>query len=352
MKFLQSIFLPLFTTILLLTPLTALNAAPQDEKFTINGRPVPKVVAQVNGTELSSDFLEREMVAFKLMSLQQGREIKAESEDKIARKILQGKIEEELIYQKARLASVQVPDNIILKEIKNIEQQFPDPKLFERALAMQHLTRGSLREKIERQLVAEKYLRQVIIPKIKRDQLDPKRHYENNKSSFMKPKMYDVSHIFVRLMDTSSQGKVTDPGAKKKAQRILDGINKEAHDHIVGIEKKLKKGDSFTKLAKEFSEDESTKEKGGNLGVLLPSTTIPAIGAEMTKLAMGETSGILQSSYGYHIIRLNSIVASRLAPYEEVESDILNLLMVRETEKLKEELLVRLKKEADIKIFI
>jgi parvulin-like peptidyl-prolyl isomerase len=352
MKIFQSLFLPLFTAILSLTAATSLKAETPDAPFTLNGRPVPKVVAQVNETQLSSEFLEREMAAFKLMSRQQGREIKPESEDKIARKILQGKIEEELIYQKARLASVQVPDEIILKEIDKIEQQFPDPKLFERALAMQRLTRGSLREKIERQLVAEKYLRQVIVPKINREQLDPEAHYKNNQSKFMKPKMYDVSHIFVATMDASSQKNVADQASKKKAQRILDGINKEAHDKISAVADKLKKGEGFSKLANDFSEDESSRKKGGSLGVLLPETTIPEIAAEMTKLALGESSGILQSSYGYHIIRLNKIVASRLAPFEEVKTDILNLLMVRETQKLKEELLTRLKKAADIKIFI
>jgi foldase protein PrsA len=352
MKFFQSLFLQIFTVLLTLTPLTSLMAETPGAPFTLNGKPVPKVVAQVNDTQLSSEFLEREMVAFKLMSRQQGREIKPESENKIAHKILQGKIEEELIYQKARLASVQVPDEIILKEIAKIEQQFPNPKLFDRALAMQGLTRGSLREKIERQIVAEKYLRKVIVPKIKRDQLDPKGHYKNNQSMFMKPKMYDVSHIFVGTLDDSSQKQVADQASKKKAQRILDGINKEAHDRISTVAGKLDNGKSFSKLAKEFSEDETSKEKGGSLGVLLPETTIPEIAAEMTKLAMGETSGVIKSSYGYHIIRLNKIVASRLATYEEVEADILNLLMVRETQKLKEELLTRLKKNADIKIFI
>ena len=72
----------------------------------------------------------------------------------------------------------------------------------------------------------------------------------------------------------------------------------------------------------------------------------------MTKLAFGESSGIIQSSFGYHIVKLNKIIASRMAPFEEVKVDILNLLMVRETQKLKEELLVRLKNNADIKIFI
>jgi len=352
MKFFQPMFLPLLTAFLTLTPFTSPQAETSEEPFTLNGRPVPKVVAQINGKKLNSDVLERDMIAFKLMSHQQGREIKPASEDKIAREILQRKIEEELIYQKARLASVRVPDDIILKEIEKIEKQFPNPKLFERALAMQRLTRGSLREKIERQLVAEKYLRQVIVPKIQMDQLDPEAHYKNNKSTFMKPKMYDVSHIFVVVMDSSSQGNVIDPVAKKKAQRILDGINKEAHDKISAVAGKLKNGEGFIKLAKKFSEDEASKEKGGSLGTLIPETTIPEIAAAMTKLALGETSGIIQSSYGYHIIKLNKIIASRLAPYEEVKPDILNLLMVRETEKLKEQLLIRLKKNADIKIFI
>lgn len=351
MKTFQSLSLQLFTVLLALTGAPSLHAATKDAPFTLNGKSVPSVVAQVNETKFSSGFLEREMVAFKLMSLQQGHKVNPESESKIAHKILQAKIEEELIYQKARLASVQVPDEIILKEVDKIEQQFPDPKLFERALAMQRLTRGSLREKIERQLVAEKYLRKVIIPKINRDQLDPKAHYEKNQSTFIMPKMYDVSHIFVSTMGNASQKHVADPVAKKKAQRLLDGINKEAHDSITAIAGKLDKGASFSKLAKEFSEDKTTSEQGGSLGVLLPGTTIPEISAEMIKMAMGETSGVIKSSYGYHLIRLNKIVASRLAPYEEVESDILNLLMVRETQKLKEELLNRLKKNADIKIF-
>ena len=150
--------LPLFTAILLLVPVTALKADSSKEPFKINGKPVPKVIATVNGTDIPSDFLEREMAAFKLMSSQQGKEVKPESEDKIARKIIEKEIDEELIYQKARLAGIQIPSDIILKEIKNIENQFPSPGLFERALALQHLTRGTLREKIERQLVAGKIL--------------------------------------------------------------------------------------------------------------------------------------------------------------------------------------------------
>ena len=352
MKIFQGMLLPLFTAILLQFPAPALAADTAKEPFKINGKPVPKVIAQVNGTDLHSDILVREMTAFKLMSSHQGKTVKPESEGKIARKILEKEIDEELIYQKARLAGVQIPSDIILKEIKKIEGQFPSPGLFERALAMQQLTRGKLREKIERQLVAERYLRQVIVPKVKIEDLSPEKYYKNNKSTFMKPKMYEVSHIFVSTMDSSSQGKTDDPAFQKQAQRILDGINKDASEKMKNVLRKLKKGEDFGKLAKEFSEDESTRDQGGSLGTLLPQTTIPEIAAEMTQLTLGETSGVVKSSFGYHIIKLNNIIPSQLAPYEEVKADILNLLLVRETEKLKEELLTKLKKKADIKRFI
>ena len=336
----------------MLVAIAPLEAKTPKESFKINGKSVPKVVAQVNGTDLYSDFLEREMVAFKLMSIQQGKEIKPESEDKIAQKILEKKIDEELIYQKARLAGVQVPSDIILREIKNIEDQFPSKGLFERALAIQHLTRGALREKIERQLVAEKYLRQVIVPQVKMEELAPEDYYEKNKTTFMKPEMYEISHIFVSTLDATSQGKTSDPEAQKKAQRILEGINKDARDQIDVIHQKLKDGEDFSKLAKTFSEDESSREKGGSLGTLVPQSTIPEIGDEMTKLTLGEMSDVIKSSFGFHIIKLNNKIPSQLATYEEVKSDILNLLLVRETEKLKEKLLSGMKKSAEIKRFI
>lgn len=352
MKIFQGKLLPFITAILVQFPATALAADTPKEPFRINGKAVPKVIAQVNGTDLHSDILAREMVAFKLMSSYQGKTIKPESEDKIAHKILEKEIDEELIYQKARLAGVQIPSDIILKEIKKIEDQFPSPGLFERALAMQRLTRGKLREKIERQLVSESYLRQVIVPKVKIEDLSPKKYYKNNKSTFMKPKMYEVSHIFVSTMDSSSQGKTNDPAFQKEAQRILDGINKDTSEKINTVLHKLKKGEDFGKLAKIFSEDESTRDKGGSLGTLLPQTTIPEIAAEMTQLTLGEISSVIKSSFGYHIIKLNNIIPSQLAPYEEVKADILNLLLVQETDKLKEEMLIGLKKTAIIKRFI
>ncbi|MCH8829411.1 MAG: M23 family metallopeptidase [Planctomycetes bacterium] len=71
-----------------------------EDKFTINGQPVPEVVASVNGTLLSAKMLKREMIAYRLMSSRRGEKIQPKDEEKIAQGLLMKAIDTELIYQK------------------------------------------------------------------------------------------------------------------------------------------------------------------------------------------------------------------------------------------------------------
>ena len=67
-------------------------------EFMINGKPVPKVVAKVNGTKLTSDLLKREMIAYRLLANRQGENIETEDEGKIAQGLLMKAIDDELIF--------------------------------------------------------------------------------------------------------------------------------------------------------------------------------------------------------------------------------------------------------------
>ena len=129
-------------------------------------------------------------------------------------------------------------------------------------------------------------------------------------------------------------------------------INDEAKLKAEEVLQKIKKGENFSKLAKELSEDEASKKEGGILGDLHPDSTVPEIAAEMVKLKEGDTSRIIQSAFGYHLIKLDEIIPSTLVPFEKAESDILNILMKRETQKLFKKYLIDLEKTAKIEIFI
>ena len=102
----------------------------------------------------------------------------------------------------------------------------------------------------------------------------------------------------------------------------------------------------------EFSEDEASKQDGGMLGDLHSDTTLPEIAAVMVKLSEGETSNIFQSPFGYHILKLDEIIPSTLIPFEEAQSDILNMLMKRETQSLFKKYLIDLENSAKVEIFI
>ena len=125
--------------------------------------------------------------------------------------------------------------------------------------------------------------------------------------------------------------------AKTKAEEVL---------------KKVQAGGNFEQLAKKYSEDEASKVKGGLLGDFHPGSTIPEIAESMVKLNEGETSNIINSSFGHHILKLDEIMPSVLIPFKDAQSDILNALMKRETKKLFKEYVVDLEKTAKIEIFI
>jgi len=318
--------------------------------FKLNDKPVPEVVARVNGTTINSAQLQSEFISFSLRAQAQGKKIPPSEETLIARELLKAEIMKELIAQKARSLNIKITPEKVDLEIKNIEDKFPSHSAFVTALAFQRMDIKALKEKIERTLLEDELIRLEIAPKVKLRDGSVKEFYNSNKEKFSKPVLYRVRHIMISTIHAPE--KLEDEANHKKALRIAKMINDEAKSKAEEVLNKIKGGEDFIKLAKEFSEDEPSKKEGGMLGHLHPDSTLPEIAAEMVKLNEGETSNIIQSPLGYHIIRLDEIIPSTLIPFEESESDILNILMKRGTQSLFKRYLIDLEKNAKIEIFI
>jgi parvulin-like peptidyl-prolyl isomerase len=329
MKFNYLFFLSL---LFLLTFPQNLAAKDKNSIFTLNGKLVPKVVARVNGVPLASKVLQRELFAFQFQSKQNGKEITPEEEYGIARELLKLIVARELVVQKSKTIGIVITDEKIDTQLKYIEDQFPNHKSFITALAFQHMNISSLKEKIKRTLLEDELMRQEIAPKVKVRDQTIKEYYDNNKGKFTKPVLYRVNHILTTTLKTT--GKPEDKASQNKVLRLAKMINAEAKEKINLILKKIMNGENFSDLAKQYSEDTVSKESGGSLGELHPDSTIPEISAEMIKLNEGETSGIIQSKFGYHILKLEEIIPSKLIPFSETKTDIMNLLLKLETHKL------------------
>ena len=322
----------------------------ESEVFKLNGKPVPVVVAKVNGNPLKSAQLESEFITFRLRAQAQGKKISPSEEAIIGREMLKALIMKELITQKALSLNISIPSKKIELEIQNIEDKFPDHSAFITALAFQRMSIKTLKEKIKRTLLEDELIRNEIAPKVKINVEDAKTFYESNKEKFTKPVLYRVRHILIGTIQPPKnlENKVD----QKKATRMAKMINEEAKSNAKEILLKIKAGEDFIKLAKEYSEDKTTYNDGGLLGDLHPESTIPEIAAKMVKLKEGDTSDIFQSSYGYHILKIDEIIPSTLIPFEKAESDILNILMKRETQRMFKKYIITLEKNAKIEIFI
>ena len=324
--------------------------AAKPEVFELNGKSVPTVVAKVNGKPISSAQLESEFITFQLRARTQGNKVSPSAETIVAREMLKALIMKELITQKALSLNISIPSKKIDLEIQNIEDKFPDHSAFITALAFQRMSIKTLKEKIKRTLLEDELIRNEIAPKVKINDEDAKSFYESNKEKFTKPVLYRVRHILIGTIQPPKnlENKVD----QKKATRMAKMINEEAKSNAEAVLLKIKAGEDFIKLAKEYSEDKTTYNEGGMLGDLHPESTIPEIADEMVKLNEGQTSNIFHSTYGYHILKLDEIIPSTLIPFEKAESDILNILMKKETQRMFKKYIITLEKNAKIEIFI
>ncbi len=129
--------------------------------------------------------------------------------------------------------------------------------------------------------------------------------YAESLDSFRTPERVNARHILVM-----TQGKPKEDANKLKAK---------AEDLLA----QLKKGADFAELAKKDSDDPGSGQKGGELGWLTRGQTDPQFEAAAFALKPGETSGIVTSQFGYHIIQVNSHEAARVRPFEEVRPELL-----------------------------
>ena len=92
----------------------------ESEVFKLNGKPVPDVVAKVNGTALNSTQLEREFASFRLRTQAQGKTIAPDEENLIARELLKAEIMKALIAENARSLNIKITTEKLNLEIQNI----------------------------------------------------------------------------------------------------------------------------------------------------------------------------------------------------------------------------------------
>src|SRR5271166_2283018 len=135
-------------------------------------------------------------------------------------------------------------------------------------------------------------------------------YYRQHQDEFRIPETVTVRHILIKTPTPDADGKVD--------QKAVDAARAKAED----IQKQLKAGANFADLAKKYSDDPSTAKDGGLLPPITRGRTVPEFEQAAFNTPVGQTTAIIRTSYGFHIIHVESKQDARLKPLDEVKAEI------------------------------
>ncbi len=173
---------------------------------------------------------------------------------------------------------------------------------------------------LKKRLIVESFLKKKVEVESKVSDEDLKKFYEQNKDKFKSGEQIKASHILVKT-------------------------EKEAKDVLA----KIKAGGNFEELAKSSSVD-SSSAKGGDLGWFGKGSMVPAFEKAALALKEGQTSDVVKSDFGFHIIKLTGKRPAGIRPLEEVKDQIKGAIMPTKQQEVFQKIKDELKKTAKITI--
>jgi peptidyl-prolyl cis-trans isomerase C len=273
------------------------------------------VLAQVNQEEITVDEFDRE---FKELILEPGKEAKASGIGSLKQAYLDQVIERKILVQEARRLGIKVSQEELNQAILEIKMDYPGEGFGEK-LGLKGMTLEEWKVRLEEKLLAEKMIRSALHYRGEIEEKEALEYYETHRSAF-------------RL------------NQRVRARQIVVADGEEA----IQILKRLKKGESFEKLALEKSLGPE-KVNGGDLGYFSPGER-PTEFDHVFMMEVGAISEVIKSPYGYHIFKLEEKIGPRQIPFEEAKLRILQELRQKKGEEEYQRWLKGLKGKARVKI--
>ena len=321
---------------------------PVDKKSFAQSSPqplkIPEVVAQVNGVDIQSKYIEFRMNQI-LKNVK--RPLTIREKTSVVKDLIEKEIVRELVHQQGKKNNLEIDSGLIEKEMTALRKPYDSDEEFEKALRARNITIDDLKKSMKVDINARKLLNEEIKGKIIISDVDVKKYYEENKHKFHRPESYRARHILAAIFpsDMLRSTPVTELQNKKEE------LTQKAEEKINEIIKELNEGANFEELAKKKSDDEASRESGGDLDVIYKGIFDPAFDEAVSKLNPGEISGKVETRFGFHVIKLTEKRPPEQAPFRELEEAIQKHLFMEEAKVLVASYVEDLKKEAKIKTF-
>jgi len=313
----------------------AQTAASQAPAPTPAAKPVPpqlpEVVARVNGEAISGKDLDD---AVRAIAGRAGP-IPPDERDRVYRGVLDNMIGYRLMIQEAKARKIAVSDADVDAQVAQIRSQFPSDAQFQQALTAQKTTLEAVRNDAREGMSADKLVESEIAGKVTVKPESVTDFYQKNQDKFQQGPRVRASHILIGIPQNADAA--TKQQAKAKADAVLND---------------LKAGKDFAATAKANSQDPGSAPNGGDLGYFEQGQMVPPFEQAAFALKPGEMSDVVESQFGYHIIKVVDKQDSRVVPLEEAKGQIEEYLTQQNRHAETELFVNALRAKAKIEILI
>jgi parvulin-like peptidyl-prolyl isomerase len=247
--------------------------------------------------------------------------------------VLEKLIEEKLIDQEVKRSSVKVTSKEIegaLEEVKRRSAATQED--LEKALANEGLTLEAYKKEIEKRLQRMKLINWAVKVESQAGEREWREFYQKNIDRYRSNESYRPSQILFLVPKGATPGEIRE--IRKKCEKVLE---------------KVKGGEDFGEMALLYSEDISAKDRG-DLGYFKKGELLPEFEKEALRLQVGEVSGIIQTNFGFHVIKLLDRKGGTPPPFEEVMEKVKADYYEKEMEKAFQQFLSTLKEKSVIEI--
>jgi len=258
--------------------------------------------------------------------------------NQIRTEALEKMIVEKLLEQEIGKAKIVVTEQDVIKHLIETGARQRPPLTLEDIKALIQ-AQGKDFEEVKKEIRQnpgmkyQKLINRAFEGKVKITKEDAQKYYDENKTKFATPEQVRASHILIKIASDPN----TDPNMAKTA----------ANAKAKGLLKQIKEGADFATIAKANSSCPTAK-KGGDLDYFGRGKMVPPFDKAAFALKVGQVSDVVETRFGFHIIRLTDRKEAKVTPFEEAEKDIMFNLEQEKKQQLAEEYIESLKKKASI----
>ena len=294
-----------------------------------------KVIARVNGQPIYEDQLQPQVdKALGDLRRRGGRATDPQVVKRLQMRLLDDAIGDVLINQESKKRTIENVDEKVEQRVKDLEKKYGAGEGMERYLKIRRITLDELKESLKGRVRVDEYLKEqgVLDPEIPEERI--RAMYDEDPQSFSSRETAKVSHILIAV--DAQAGAEAKEQARKKAEQVR---------------KEVLEGADFAEMAKKNSSCWSAP-KGGDLGTRKRGD----MPAEFDKVAFAlekdAVSEIVETRFGFHIIKLAEKNPAVVVPYEQMREFLKKYLQEEESKKRLESHIAELRKKSEIEILV